>query len=167
MTKDYRPNLSKALEILYIRRYNPKFNFTVGGDGTVGYKHTNETKRKISEANKGKKRTLEQRIQMSERAKGEKNGMYGKTHSDKVKKAVSKRCKGVPLKEEHKINISKTKNTSGYYRVTKEKNKTCKQGFIYKYSYSDKEGNFKRIRSITIEKLEEKVKEKGLKWIKY
>lgn len=163
---DFTDGLLNALEIIYIRRYKPQFNFTIGGDGTIGYKHTKETKKKISEANKGKKRTLEQRKEMSKRAMGEKNGMYGKTHSDKVKKAVSQRCKNVPITEKHKQNISKTKNTSGYYRVIKEKHKTCKEGFIYRYSYKEN-GKQKKIRSTTLEKLEEKVRNKGLDWIKY
>ena len=129
-TDEYDKNLANALEIIYIHRYNPIFNFTIGGDGTRGYKLSEETKKKIGKANKGKKRTLQQRKQMSERVKGKNNPMYGKTHSDKVKKAVSERCKGVPLTEEHKKKISKTLNTSGYYRVTKEKSPTCKQGFF-------------------------------------
>ena len=38
-------------EIDYISKYNSfenGYNMTTGGDGTIGYKHTEETKRKIS-----------------------------------------------------------------------------------------------------------------------
>lgn len=161
----YPQEVANIMERLYIKLYDPLSNFTEGGDGTTGYHLSEETKKKISKANKGKKRTLEERRLMSERAKGEKNGMYGKTHSDKVKKAVSERCKGVPLSEEHKMNISKANNTSGYYRVSIEKSKTSKQGFLYRYTYSEN-GKHKNIRSNNLEKLEEKVKARGLKWKK-
>ncbi|MBO5180170.1 MAG: hypothetical protein J6B87_07500 [Clostridia bacterium] len=43
-----------ALEIVFIQKYNPKFNFTKGGEGILGFKHSNETKKKISESLKGK-----------------------------------------------------------------------------------------------------------------
>lgn len=162
---EYPSDYGSMKERFYIGLYNPKFNYTKGGDGTVGYKHTEETKKKISKANRGKKRTLEERRLMSERAKGKKNGMYGKTHSDKVKKAVSERCKGVPLSEEHKMNISKANNTSGYYRVSIEKSETSEQGFLYRYTCYEN-GKHKNIRSNNLEKLEEKVKSRGLKWKK-
>lgn len=68
--------------------------------------------------------------------------------------------------EESKINMSKAKNTSGYYRVYKNKDKSCKQGFIWHYLYYE---NRKRkvIASTDIKALEAKVKAKGLKWLKY
>ena len=44
-----------------------------------GYKHSKETRGKISEANKGRKFTYEQKRKMSESKKGNKNPMYGMT----------------------------------------------------------------------------------------
>ena len=41
-----------ALEMQYIEALNPKFNFTGGGEGMVGYKHSLEARKKISEAKK-------------------------------------------------------------------------------------------------------------------
>lgn len=38
------------LEIMHITHLKPRFNFTNGGDGTIGYKHTEEHNRKVSEA---------------------------------------------------------------------------------------------------------------------
>ena len=37
------------LEITFIERYNPRFNFTKGGEGMTGYKHSDETKQKLRE----------------------------------------------------------------------------------------------------------------------
>lgn len=48
----YPNQLTNLLEMLYIRRYAPKFNFTKGGEGLTGVKHTDETKNKISQTKK-------------------------------------------------------------------------------------------------------------------
>jgi hypothetical protein len=61
--------------------------------------------------------------------------------------------------------MSKTKNTLGYLRVGKQSCKRCKQGFIYVYraTISGKKIN---IKSVSIEKLKEKVIERGFPWMK-
>ena len=46
-----------ALEIQYIRQLKPKFNFTDGGDGMLGFRHSEESKGKMSESQKGIKHT--------------------------------------------------------------------------------------------------------------
>lgn len=70
----------------------------------------------------------------------------GKTHSDKTK-----------------INMSKDRNTTGYLNVFKKKDKTCKQGFLWCYQYYE-DGKRKAIMSVSVEKLEAKVRNKGLLW---
>ena len=54
---EVKKNLDQK-EILWIKFYNCKFpngyNLTDGGQGANGWNHSKETKRKISEANKGK-----------------------------------------------------------------------------------------------------------------
>lgn len=62
--------------------------------------------------------------------------------------------------------ISKTKNTTGYFRVHKNKNPECRQGFRYCYRYYDDNGKRHSIQSVDIKKLEKKVKAKGLEWFK-
>ena len=66
-------NALNALEIQYIRQLQPRFNFTEGGDGISGYRHTEKSKRKMSKAQKG-----------------ENNPMYGKIHSEETRKKMSK-----------------------------------------------------------------------------
>lgn len=77
---NFSENLLKALEIIYIRWYgtfrpktNHGYNFTIGGDGTSGYKHSQETCKKIGEANKGKKRSQETRKKISEKVSEARN----------------------------------------------------------------------------------------------
>jgi len=59
-----------------------------------GIPHTEETKRKISQAKKGKKPTEEIRKKQSERMKGENNPNYGKTTSEEIKRKISNATKG-------------------------------------------------------------------------
>ena len=51
---DCTDNHLNQMEIFYIKKYDPQFNFTEGRDGSSGFKHSEETKKKISEARKGK-----------------------------------------------------------------------------------------------------------------
>lgn len=93
-------------------------------------------------------------------------GMYGKKHSEETKQKMSNSQKGKSKSKEHSINSSKSRNTSGYYRVNKLKNPKVKQGFVYRYQYSEN-GKSKSIYSTDINKLKEKVLAKGLEWIEY
>jgi group I intron endonuclease len=56
-------------ETFYINYYNTirpnGYNLTYGGEGTIGYRHSEETKRKLSVMNKGKKLTEEQKKKLS------------------------------------------------------------------------------------------------------
>ena len=163
----------KALEIIYIRRYNPKFNFTIGGNGVLGFKHSEETKKKISESKKGKNHLMFGKHHSEESIKKMSKAKKGKKLSEETKKKLSKANKeknnpmfGKHHSEESMEKISKAKNSSGYYRVYKHKNKNSKQGFYWEYRWYDKGGKRKKLSSVSIEKLEKKVKEKGLIWKK-
>jgi hypothetical protein len=65
-----------------------------------------------------------------------------------------------------KINMSNSTNTTGYFRVSKTKCKSCNQGFLWRYQYCDENGKTKSITAVDIKKLKEKVKSKGLLWRK-
>ena len=67
------------------------------------------------------------------------------------------------MTEETKKKMSKSKNITGFYRVSKEKNNTYKQGFRWAYKYFDNNKR-KTISSIDLKKLEKKVKKEGLEW---
>ena len=72
--------------------------------------------------------------------------------------------KGRETTLEHGINLSKNQNTTGFYRVSKKKCKTCKQGYRYIYVYYV-DGKQKWISSIDINTLKLKVLKNGLEWI--
>jgi len=44
---------AQNLEIAAIQIFKPEYNITQGGDGTVGYRHTEEHKRRVSQRQKG------------------------------------------------------------------------------------------------------------------
>lgn len=96
------------------------YNITDGGKGCEGIKHSEEAKKKMSDAKKGKKHSEEHKQKlsethkgkqlrlgckhseetkkkMSEARKGENNGMYGKKHSEETKKKISEAQKGNTL----------------------------------------------------------------------
>ena len=76
---------AKELECFLIENYgiDNLTNYTNGGDGLLGYKHTKESKLKIAKFQTGKH-------------KGVDNPFYGKKHTDEVKKLISdKQCKKV------------------------------------------------------------------------
>ena len=64
--EEHHPKTASLLEKLYIRRYDPKFNFTKGGEGLVGFNHSEESKKKISESLKGHTHSSETCKKMSE-----------------------------------------------------------------------------------------------------
>lgn len=158
----YSQDELNILETSYILEYNPKFNFTFGGEGTIGYKHSEITKKKISN-----------------NMMGDKNPMKKEENKKKVSKALKKKyavkgshpCCGKTLSTSHKNKIgksvSKKTNTCGYYRVSKYKDKRYKQGFTYNYIYRDENGHKHKISSVDINILEKRVKNMNLPWEKY
>ena len=68
------------------------------------------------------------------------------------------------VSKQTRIKQSEWQNTSGYYRVHKQKNKKLKQGFEWCYRYYEN-GKRKGITSIDINKLRDKVIARGLDWI--
>ena len=65
-----------------------------GNTNFVGHKHTEETIRKMSEAKKGKPLSEEHKRNISEARKGEKHPFYGKNHTDETKRKMSEAKKG-------------------------------------------------------------------------
>ena len=80
---------------------------------------------------------------------GKNNYFYGKKHSLNTR-----------------IHMSKSKNTSGYYRVCKITTKRYAQGFCWAYQWIDEVGKTCRIKAKTIDDLKKKVVERNLEWIK-
>ena len=97
------------LEIFYIKDLDAKnngYNLTDGGDGTIGYKMSNESKQKIRESLKGK----------PSHKKGKKCGPM----SEETKKKMSESHRGKQMSEEHKQKIRESLTGKKYTKRKKE-----------------------------------------------
>lgn len=96
---------------------NPMYENGIKGEGhyRFGTHHTEETKRKISKSNKGKKPTTETRRKLKENhydCSGENNPMFGKQHTEETKRKISDskmgQGLGIPKSEETKRKMSES-----------------------------------------------------------
>ena len=155
---EYPDKLLDVLEIIYIRRHHPIFNFTIGGDGgQLGG----------TPWNKGKKMSEEFKLKISKAVKGKNHPLYGTHRSEETKKKISianggenSAWFGKHHTMESIIKKSKKLNSTGFLRVNRIKNKKR-----WKYQYYDDEGNRKRITRKKLSDLEKEVKSQGLDWI--
>lgn len=100
------------LEIYYIGyydTYNNGYNLTLGGGGNAGYKHSVETKKKMSKANKGKNNPM-----YNVHRVGKDHPMYGKKHSAEAVKKMSEAHKGKKLSSETKKKMSESQKGNNY-----------------------------------------------------
>jgi group I intron endonuclease len=129
----------KEREIFWINQLktfaplNKGYNSTLGGEGTVGYRHSDDVKERIRQANIGRYVSEYMRVLMSEKQKkahenpsdamlrarkehsnnirGERNPFYGKSWGrtgpprEETKRKLSDAHKGKQLSEEHKSKI--------------------------------------------------------------
>ena len=162
---DCTDNHLNQMEICYIKKHNPQFNFTDGGDGASGFQHSEETKRKMSEAKKDKKFSDEHKRKLSEN-----NARYwkDKNRSEETKRKISEAHKGKKFSEKTKRKMSEIKsqeaNKTGFYRVTKVKQKKYKKGFSWLYRYYNENNEQKSFSSTNLKKLKEKVLSNNLEW---
>ena len=124
-TTYYNPNSKLCLEVRQWILDNPQddSDAEICNDGQwmdrTGLKHSEETKRQISEtlksmghrppSNIGRIHSEETKKKLSEMRKGEKNAFYGKSHTSEARKKISDAAKKRPpreLTEEEKKNIS-------------------------------------------------------------
>lgn len=93
---------------------NPKYGYnnSIGGEpGSLGYKHTDEVKQKMSRALKGRKLTEETKQKISVSNKGKLGTMKGKHHTEEAKQKISAARKDKPgtMKGKHHTDEAKQK----------------------------------------------------------
>lgn len=142
--KDLTKEKACEIEILLISLFNAQnqefgYNINPGGDlGLTGFHHSDEAKRKISDATSGKN-----------------NPFYGKKHSEKTKKKISKANKGksgwnkgVPMSDEQKIKLSVAHTGKRLSEETRKKMSESRTGAnnsnVRKIIQYDINGNFLR-----------------------
>lgn len=72
---------------------------------------------------------------------------------------------GSPHSDDEKIIMSKSRNKTGIYRVSKKKDKSLKQGFRWSYQYYDDDKHLWKFESVDLTKVRKKVERQGLPWI--
>lgn len=103
-------------EIYYIEyydTYNNGYNLTLGGGGSTGFKHSEETKNKLSFLHKGKKsywygkhHSNETKIKISKAISGKNHYNYGRTFSEETCRRISESKKGFKYSLESRIKMS-------------------------------------------------------------
>ena len=96
-------------------------NKTNGGDGVSGSVVSDETRRKMSEALKGKPRSKEIRRKISESHKG-------KTHSEESRRNMSESQKGKTFSEETKRKLSESQKGKNHSEETRRKMSEARKG---------------------------------------
>jgi hypothetical protein len=84
-------------------------NLGDGGDGASGVIYSPERRKQISEANKGRVHTEETKRKIGEKQKGEKNHMWRKDVSQETRDKISRANKGLKRSEEARRNIAQGK----------------------------------------------------------
>ena len=87
-------------------------NHSDGGEGNNGYRHTEASKRRLSEVAKGRKQTPEWVERRVSKIRGKNNGMYGRRHTEETRKKMSLERTGkkrAPMAEETKRKLSDAK----------------------------------------------------------
>ena len=143
----------------YFDALNREKGYNLRSGGNEHFEVSDETKEKIRIANIGKKLSEETKQKLRE-------ANIGKKLSEETKKKISESLTGTERQYNARHQISKAQNNSGYFRVSKRVCNSCKQGFSYSYAYYEN-GKRKHINSVSIDKLKEKVLNKGLEWLEY
>lgn len=109
-------------------------NATDGGEGTVGWTQSEETRRKLSESRKGEKNPYfgkthseEAKRKLSEAQKGNTNWL-GKVHSAESKRKIGEGNKGKILNEETRRKLSEANKGKTPSEETKRKMSESKKG---------------------------------------
>lgn len=71
-----------------IQNYTKTMNIRYPDGVWYGRRHTDESRKKMSESHKGAKASVETRALLSELRKGEKNVMFGKNHTDETREKM-------------------------------------------------------------------------------
>lgn len=139
--------------IMFYREYsNSLCNITDGGEGTIGYKVSEDLKLKYKKLYTGKKRTQEVIQKMKKPKKNNTNSLKGikwseqrkiahsismkgvkrPPLSEEARKKISEKRKGIVFTKEHKANIAKARTGKFLYDETKQKMRESHLGKKYK-----------------------------------
>ena len=152
---DIPKNLISIAEQYWIYHFNSiapnGYNLTYGGEGGI---HLESTRKKLSDAHKGKTIPDHVRKKISEtnkiKHKGKNNGFYNKKHSPEVVAQIIKRNTGRVASPETRAKMSKAQKGKVISEDTRKKISEAKTGQKYNLSPEERERRSQRARTIQL-----------------
>ena len=95
-------------EQYYVDTLNPEYNLCPVTGSPLGYRHTEETRRKMSKAHKGERSHLYGKHPSEETRRRNSEAHIGKVLSKETKRKISAALRGRTLSEDHRRKISKS-----------------------------------------------------------
>lgn len=121
----------------YLDTRKPEYNIALIAGSQLGYRHSLEARRKMSEVNRGecnpnhgKSRSAETRRKIGEAQRGERNHMYGRHHSNEERAKLSAAQRGRRRSAETCANISAAKMGHPVSEETRAKLRAARRGRI-------------------------------------
>lgn len=157
------------LEFDLINLYRPKFNYKHGGQGKFINREFTYTVVKNGKTPEGKqsysiqsmfRKPLVQSVDYDYLKDICLKLNNGELTPDEV---MSMKREIIPS-HESKIKASKATNSTGFFRVRKEKDKTCKQGFLWTYEFYNENKKHKKIRRVNFFELKKEVEKRKMIW---
>ena len=156
------------LEFDLINLYRPKFNYKHGGQGRYINKEFEYTVVKYGLRDGKQNYSIQTMFRKPLIQSVDYNYLYdlclrlnaGELTPDEIKNME----RIIVPSHESKIKASKATNSTGFYRVQKRTDKTCKNGFIWVYEYYDESHKHKRISRTDFFKLKKEVAKRKMVW---
>ena len=133
-------------------------NQSDGGEGNNGYRHTPETKQRVSNSMKGRRQTQEWIEKRTSQIKGKNNGMFGKRHTEEARKKMSETRTGMkrgPMSPEARAKISQARlgrpNPAAAHPLSEEHRKALSRGGLERHRKA-REARA-ALRGVTVEEL--------------
>ncbi len=92
------PQFLALVEQRHLGILDPEYNIATVAGSTLGVRPSDEARRRMSEARRGKSLTEEIRCKMSVAQRGEKNHQYGKPKTEAARRKISEALRGRPGK---------------------------------------------------------------------
>lgn len=152
------------LEQWFLDSLKPAFNTRKLAESSLGVKHSEETKQKMSKIHKGKKVSDDTKVKISEANKGR---VFSEEHKLKLSQSASKRKSRILLEETRRL-LSKSKLVKPQHKSeeTKKRMSKAKKGIVFSEEHKQKlkESALKRSKNLSDRVLGESNPSAKLNW---